>query len=396
MRSAGSDLDAPLPLLLARRYLRSTRRDAFVRFLAGAATAGIALGSGALVLALALLAGFQATLKAEILSRTPPLEITLPRDASLEATASTVAAVVQPVRVLRVVSGRGWAVGVGRVRPVELSGYEGQLPPTFPGATDRRPGLYLGSRLAEAWALAPGSSIELASNRPAMTPFGLQPRSRRLEVAGTFASGRAADLDVVALPLEEALGLLGDRSLRLQVAVEDLDRAVQLAERVRPLLPAGSRLQTWQDLNRGLLVALRLEKSVTFAAVFLIVVVAALSLLCGLLLLLSSKRREVGMLGAMGAHPRALRRAFLWLAVMLAARGLTLGFATGALLAWILDRFAVLRLPEQVYFVSHVPFRLEPLDLALVLAASAAVILACAAVVARRAATLQPCEALRR
>lgn len=393
---AGSDLDAPLPFLLARRYLRSTRRDAFVRFLAAAATAGIALGAAALVLALALLAGFQEALKAEILARTPPLEIELPPGGDLEAAAAAVASMAAPARVLRVASGRGWAVGEGRVRPVELRGYEGELPPTFPGATARRPGLYVGDRLAEAWALSPGDALELASNRPAMTPFGRQPRSRRVELAGTFASSRTADLDVVALPLAEAMPLLGEESLRLQVASGDLAGAVELAGRLQAALPAGSVVRTWQDLNRGLLFALRLEKSVTFAAVFLIVVVASLSLLCGLLLLLSSKRREVGMLAAMGAGPGAVQKAFLWLATLLAGRGLAVGAAAGTLLAWALDTFAVLRLPEHVYFVSHVPFRVEPGDLALVLVASAAVVVACAAFVARRAAALRPSEALQR
>ncbi|MGH9464709.1 MAG: ABC transporter permease, partial [Thermoanaerobaculia bacterium] len=282
------------------------------------------------------------------------------------------------------------------VRPVEVAGYDGELPETFPEASARRPGLYVGSRLAEAWGLEAGSPLELASNRPAMTPFGLAPRSRRLSVAGTFASGRTADLDLVALPLAEALDLLGEPSLRLQVVLGDLDLAAELARRLRPALPPGSEVRTWQDLNRGLLFALRLEKSVTFVAVFLIVLVAALSLLCGLLLLLSSKRREVGMLGAMGAGPGAVQRAFLWLAALLAGRGLVLGAATGALLAWGLDRFAVLRLPEHVYFVRYVPFRVELADVVLVLVASSLVVGACAALVARRAASLSPSEALRR
>jgi lipoprotein-releasing system permease protein len=389
-------LDAPLPLVVARRYLASARKDAFVRFLAGTATAGIALGAAALVLALALLAGFQAELKGEILARTPLLEIEPPAAADAEAALAAVTSIVAPARVLRVVSGPGWVVGEGRVRPVELSGYEGELPPTYPQASDRRPGVYVGSRLAEAWGLAPGGTVELASNRPAMTPFGLQPRSRRLPLTGTFASGRVGDIDVIALPLAEAVGLLGERHLRLEVALDDPARAAGLAARLEAALPEGTRVRTWQDLNRGLLFALRLEKAVTFVAVFLIVVVAGLSLVCGLLLLLSSKRREVAMLGAMGASSSAVRRAFLLLAALLAGRGLVAGAAAGALLAWTLDRFALIRLPEQVYFVSHVPFRVEPADVASVLAASAAVVMACAALVAHRAAGLRPSEGLRR
>lgn len=396
MSGAGRGLEAPFPWLVARRYLRGARGDAFVRFLAVAATAGMALGAAALVLALALLAGFQTALKEEILARTPEISIALPAGADLDATQAALARAVAPARLLRVVGGRGWALGEGRVRPVELAGYEGELPPTFPAASGRRPGLYVGSRLAEAWGLGAGETLELASNRPAMSPFGLQPRLRRLAVAGTFASGRTDDVDVVALPLEAAVALLGPEAIRLQVVTGDLERATRLAGRLGSVLPAGSRVETWQDLNRALLFALRLEKSVTFAAVFLIVVVAALALLSGLLLLLSSKRREVGMLGAMGASPAALSRTFLALAALLAGRGLLLGVGAGALGAWVLDRFRLLRLPEQVYFVSHVPFRVQPLDVAVVLLASGAVALGCAALAARRAAGLQPVEALRR
>lgn len=390
-RFAGS-----LPLWVATRYLRSARRDAFVRFLALASTLGIALGAAALIVALALLAGFQQALKAEILGRTPEIEIELPAGADLEAAGRAVSTIVAPARVLRTATGRGWAVGESRVRPIEIIGYEGDLPPNFPEASDRRPGVYLGSRLVEAWGVVSGDSLEVASSRPVLTPFGLQPRSRRQVVAGSFRSGRTEDLDVVAMPLEEAVALFGADDIRLQVAVGDLDQAAELARRLEGELPARSRVRTWQDLNRALLFALRLEKSVTFVAVFLIVVVAALSLLSGLLLLLSSKRREVGMLGAMGCDRGAVRHTFLWLAALLAGRGLAGGAIAGVGTAWALDRWRLVRLPEQVYFLSYVPFQVKAVDLVTVLVAGAAVVLACALLVAQRAASLQPIEALRR
>ena len=201
----------------------------------------------------------------------------------------------------------------------------------------------------------------------------------------------------MAMPYEDAAGLLGADRTRLHVEAPTLASALQTAPRAAAALgPAARAVRTWQDLNRALLFALRLEKTVMFVAVFLIVVVASLSLLSGLMLLVTSKRREIGMLGAMGARPRAIRSVFLWLAGMLAAVGLGGGLAIGLAAAWAADRFRLVPLPDQVYFVDHVPFVLRGADLVTVAAASLAVLMACAWSGGRNAASLDPVEALRR
>jgi lipoprotein-releasing system permease protein len=133
-----------------------------------------------------------------------------------------------------------------------------------------------------------------------------------------------------------------------------------------------------------------------FLAVFLIVVVAVLALVSGLMLILASKRREVGMLRAMGATPNAVRGIFLWLAALLAGIGCAAGFAFGSTLAWLLDRWRLLSLPDQVYFLDHIPFRLQAGDALAVLGSSLGLTLLCAAWAAGRAARLRPVEALRR
>ncbi|MEZ5333485.1 MAG: FtsX-like permease family protein [Thermoanaerobaculia bacterium] len=98
----------------------------------------------------------------------------------------------------------------------------------------------------------------------------------------------------------------------------------------------------------------------------------------------------------MGARPAMLRNAFLSLAGLLAGTGLLAGAAVGALAAWLLDRFRVLRLPDAVYFVDHVPFRLQVGDLGAIVACTLALAGLCAWAAARRAASLDPVEALRR
>lgn len=388
-------LDAPVALLLARRYARSTRREAFGRFLALAAVAGIGVGVAALVLALSALAGFQTALKGEILARTPESEISLPPEADLEGASRRLAAIPQ-VEVRRSLEGRGWLLAHGRGRPVDLVGYEGDLPVHFPGASGRVPGTYLSDGLLDAWGLAPGDRVEVASNRPMLTPFGPQPRVRALEIAGSFESGQTEEIERIALPIDVAISLLGPEAQRLQVSTGDLDRALALVPRIEAAVPEALSVVTWRELNRSLFFALRLEKTVLFLAVSLIVAVAGLSLLSGLLLTLSSKRREVGMLGAMGLPARTLRHAFLSLAGLLAGTGLLTGAVVGVAAAWILDRFRVLRLPDAVYFVDHVPFRLQASDLGAIVACTVALAGACAWAAARRAGALDPVEALRR
>ncbi|MEZ5333484.1 MAG: hypothetical protein R2991_15940 [Thermoanaerobaculia bacterium] len=214
-------LDAPVALLLARRYARSTRRETFVRFLAVAAVAGIGVGVAALILALSALAGFQSALKGEVLARTPEIQIELAADADLAAVEARLAASTG-AEVRRSIEGRGWLIAHGRGRPVELVGYEGALPAHFPGASARAPGTYLSDGLLGAWGLEVGDRVDVASNRPMLTPFGPQPRVRSLTVAGSFASGQTEEVERIALPIDVAVSLLGPEARRLQVATGDL------------------------------------------------------------------------------------------------------------------------------------------------------------------------------
>lgn len=386
----------PFAVFIALRYLKSTRKDAFITFLSLAAAGGIALGIAALVLALAALTGFQEALREEILARTPEIEIELPPGADVETARDEIRGLEGVESVRRSTRGRGWLLAAGRFKPARIVGFEAELPARFPGATDRSPGLYLSERLVLAWGLEPGDFVEVASPRPTLTPFGPRPRVRRLRLAGTFAAGKTEQEETAALPVADAARLFGAGGQRLEVVTGDLGRALALAGEVERRLPHGSAVRTWRDLNRALLFALKLEKSLMFVAVFLIVVVAAMSLVSDISLILASKRPEVGMLGAMGAQPATLQRIFVWLGGLLVGAGAAVGLVAGVGGAWVLDRYRLLALPDQVYFLDHVPFRVQGLDVAVVLGATALLTLWCARYAARRAATLRPVEALRR
>ena len=391
----------PLPLLLAARYLKSTRREAYVTFLSILAAGGIALGVAALILILAGLAGLQNFLRSDVLARTPHLEIAWPDGTGGTGVDENVLAeeirglpgVVEARQLLR---GRGWLLYAGSALEVEIIGYEGELPGFFPSPTSAEPGLYVDHVTAARWGLEAGDLVEIVSPRPTLTPFGPQPRVVRERLAGVFRSGRTENRrHRAAVSLPVARKLFGARQSRLEVRGESFEAALPLADRIAPLLPEGAELRTWKDQNRGLFFALKLEKTLMFVAVFLIVPVAAMALVTVLGLLISAKRAEIGMLQTMGARSEALRRAFLLLGTFLGTSGLTLGAAAGLLGAHLLDRYRLLTPPGDVYFIDYIPFLIKPGDLLAVFGATASMIGLTTIYAARRAARTPAVEALR-
>ena len=385
----------PWPLFLAGRYLRSGRRDAFVRFLSAVAVGGIALGVTALILSLSALNGLQRGLRNEVLRLTPEIAIELDRDADVAAALAALRSLEGIESASRRLTGNGWVLVAGSARPVEIVGYEGELPGEFPEARQRTPGVYVSDRFARRYGFEPGEIIELASTRSTLSPLGPVPRVRRARVLDTFDHASLTPRERIALPFDLAETLVGGRSLEVIASTGDLDRSLETAERARAMLPAGSVVRTWQDLNGALLLALRLEKRLMFVAVFLIVLVGALALISDLSLIIASRRSEIGILGTIGAPARSLRDVFLILGGLLTSAGVLGGGLLGTLLARILDRWALVRLPGDVYLMDHVPFEVRAGDLLWIAGLTMAIGLACCWVGANKAARLRPVEALR-
>jgi len=387
----------PFPAILALRYLRSTRRDAFASFLSAVAAGGLALGVTALILALAVISGFQTALRSEILERTPQIEVELPPGADAEAAREAVLRVSGIASVQIQVRGGGWLVDGGKTQAVELVGFDGRVPRSFPGAAGKPEGLYVPATLAARWGLEPGQSVDIVSPRPTLTPFGPQPRLRSWPLAGTYEGGRTQEeRERVALPRAVAESLLGTADRRLDVETGGLDAALDVAKRLPAVLPRESTARTWKDLNRPLFFALRLEKLVMFVAVSLIVLVASLALVADLALIISSKQAEIGMLGTMGATPAALRQAFVLLGGLVAGFGTLVGIVLGVGGAWLCDHYHLIRLPGKVYFLDYLPFLVQPADLVLALVLTLALAFASSLYAAQRAASLDPVEAMRR
>ncbi|HVR29273.1 MAG TPA: FtsX-like permease family protein [Thermoanaerobaculia bacterium] len=370
-----------------------------MRFLSAVTAGGIALGVGALILAVAALSGFQTTLLREVLSRSPRLQVELAPGLDREVVRRIVTsqASVRSAQIL--LAGSGWIAHDGRIQACELLGVESEVPAWFPGSAGQPvDGIVVPDILALRFGLERGDTVRVISPRPTLTPFTRQiPRTRSLPVASIFGAGRSEEFDArVAIPLEVAEALLWGTDLRVDVDLP-IDRVPAVAQKLRAVLPAGAEVVTYRELNRALFFALRLEKVLMFVGVFLIVAVASQALVSSLALLIASKRGELGILGTMGLTPAELRRTFILLGGLLAGAGIAIGGTVGCVAAWVLDRYRLIALPEAVYIVDFVPFRLRlgP-DLLPILLATVVLTLLAARTAGSGASRLSPAQAMRR
>ena len=390
---------------VALRYFRSTRADAHIRVLSSLTAGGLAVGTAALVLALAALSGFQNHVLRDLAEHTPSLQVELggrvdAATGGVGSAASIVDRVTATQGVLtaqELLYARGWLVDRRGVVAVEVVGYEKAPPAWIPVEAAAAPGLIVPLQVAQRMGLTVGASARVASPRSSLTPVGPRPRVRTLPVAAIYDAERAGYEDLpVLLPLEQAAALFagGDRRLDLTLAPAADPEGVA-ADLRAAIAPAEGSVATWRQANRALLFVLRLEKGLVFSAVALIVAVAAFALLASLSLVLSSKRSEVGVLAAMGVPPARLRGIFLTLGVLLSVGGAGVGVLIGAGVALFLDSFRVLSLPSDVYIVDYVPFLVREEDLFVVAFSTILFTGAASLLSARKASRLDPVEAMR-
>jgi lipoprotein-releasing system permease protein len=148
-------------------------------------------------------------------------------------------------------------------------------------------------------------------------------------------------------------------------------------------------------LNRELYSALSLEKIAISLTIGLIVIVAALNIVASLVLLVMEKTRDIGILRTMGARATVIRRIFIYQGLAIGLIGTTVGTVLGLVVCVIAERYRLIPLPADVYQIPYLPFRVQPLDVAVVVASAIAVCLLATVYPSRQAARIDPAEALR-
>ena len=211
--------------------------------------------------------------------------------------------------------------------------------------------------MAEQAGVRLGSQITVIGNE--QTPFGIAPTLFHFRVAGIFETG-LYDLDsywaFTSLPTAQRVLDLPDVVNAIELRLDDVYQASQVAQAAAPIIGPKLVPQTWMSQNHSLLNALKLEKIVSLVTVSLIEIVAALNILVVLVMLVMEKHRDVAILMAMGAQRQQIRRIFLFQGLIIGSLGSLIGVVAGFSIAALFNHYRWLRLDEQIYSISYVPF----------------------------------------
>ena len=367
----------PLAFVLAWRYLRG-RRSRLLQRTALAALLSIALGVMAMVIAMALMTGYREDLERKLIAGNAAVlayPLGPPGKAAREDLAQRLGKIAGVTAVGKVAYGQGTLLSAGRPEgeAVTLRGVApgrdalaGKEPLLAAGA-DGVPGVVLGTELAHHLEVKRGDLVRLVAlgygaGRPTF-------RYQSLRVAGTFKTG-FAEFDrnwmVLERPLVERLTGGRGGSTLFEIAVSEPHDAPAIAKQVERVLGPDYLVTDWQKLNRELFAALRLQQLLLFFLLGLIVLVSTFNVASTLMVLVRERLRDIGVLAALGLSRRKLAAVFVAYGGALGLVGTLLGIGLGSAVAWLCDRFELIRFDPEVaaiYFISAVPFHVQASDL---------------------------------
>jgi lipoprotein-releasing system permease protein len=230
-----------------------------------------------------------------------------------------------------------------------------------------------------------------------LSPMGMIPRTRRARVVGIYSLGLYEfDSSYGFISLDFAKRLFAkDTPDLLQLKVDDVYRAPEIADTVMDRMGKNWVAQDWADMNQSLFSALWLEKMAISITIGLIVMVAALNIIASLVLLVMEKSRDIAILKTMGTSSQRVMRIFMLQGLVIGVIGTVIGGIGGVSLCWLLTTYRLIHIPEDVYQVSYVPFIVQPFDLVVVLASAIVICFLATLYPSRQASRLDPVQALR-
>lgn len=406
---------------VARRYLAARRRGRFLSLITLIAVGGIAVGVMALITVIAVMSGLQRDLQAKILGSTPHVyvfeqgvvfrlgrwETLLPRLHEIPGVVSAEPFITSDVMVMpnirftkpgRLYGIDPWVAATPltlveeKIRAGELS-----LGPTRSGL----PAVVMGIGLAQQLSTGPGDTLVIAAiENVRQGALGeLAPKMRQFEITGVFETGMyeydTHNLYAEIQPVQDLLDMPADTVSGIAINTTDAWRAEALAADISAALGYEYWAETWIDLNRSLFSALKLEKLAMAVILFLIVLVAAFNIVSTLIMVVSDKTREIGILKAMGMTDASVLRVFVLQGLTIGLLGTTLGALGGFGLVLAIDRFDLISLPPDVYFIDRLPVDLQPTDLLLIVVLSLLISFVATIYPSRQASRLLPVEAIR-
>jgi lipoprotein-releasing system permease protein len=399
-------------LLVAIRYLKAKRKQAVISLITLISIVGVAAGVAALIIALAINAGFREDLQKKLLGAQPHVSL-IPRDRSagitdymriakeVEQVPGVVLAapsIYQTVLLGSETQSKGVVLkGVladleSHISALSSNMVEGSLNEFHDDS------IIIGKELAKSLGTFKGDRLSVTTSETRLTPLGPKPRSRYFEVVGVFSSGLFeydSSWGYIPLPAAQRLLGLGDVASSIDVKVNDLWQAKAIGQKIVDQVGDNLEFTDWMTQNKSIFQALSLEKLVMFITIGLIVLVAALNIVATLIMMVLEKTRDIAILMSMGATNDNVRRIFILQGVIIGVIGTFFGVIVGQVTCQIADKYHLISLAPDVYTIAYVPFKAAPLDSVIV--ATAAIIISFLATLypSAAASSLQPVEALR-
>lgn len=400
--------------MVALRYLRAKRKRSVISVITVISILGIAAGVMALIIALAINNGFQSSLQSTLLSATahvsiietnpvygiPHWEELIPQLRRIPHVTSATPSLYGQVAIKGPIVGAGAVikgVPLGQSSPVpELLHHlkEGSLG-DFNGP-DANSQIILGAKLAQTLGLKLHSPVSVIGTE--LTPLGITPDIHKYRVAATFESG-LYDIDsswaFTTLKSSQQLLDLTDVVNSIELRLDNIFLARQVAADAEKIIGPKLMATTWMDQNHALLNALKLEKMVSVITVALIELVAALNILVVIVMFVMEKNRDIAILMSMGARRTQIQRIFMLQGLIIGSIGAVLGLIAGYSITTLLQHYRLLKLDEQVYALSSVPFQNHWTDAVWVTALALFTSFVATLQPSRSAASIAPAESLR-
>lgn len=411
-------------LFIGLRYLRAKRKEAFISLITVISMLGVMIGVMTLNIALSIMTGFEVDLRDRILGFNPHVVVVsysgsvaagdklLEKIRGVKGVVAAAPFVYGQVMVsnLQFVSGvvvRGIDPGSPGGVDVERFLDQGHLQdlsrkfdaPATDGTQARveLPGIIIGKELQRQLNVNVGDPINVISPLGTPSPVGMVPRVKRFVVAGVFTSGMAeydATLIYMSLPDAQKFFDLGESVTGVEVRTADLYGARDVGTRLNETLGFPYRARDWMETNENLFKALRLEKTVYFIVLSLMITVAAFSIVATLIMVVMEKRKDIAILKSMGATRRSVARIFILKGLIIGVVGTVLGDLLGYLACTALA-YGIFPLPPGVFYTDTLPVQMYVEYFGLVTAASVGICLLATVYPARQAAALAPVDVIR-
>jgi len=370
---------------IAKRYLTAKRKQAFISVITFISVLGITIGVMALIIAIALITGFQEDIQNKILRTTshimvssltgegvenyPELINKIKKIDGVEAVTpvayqtvlikspyKTIGAILKGIDFKEEIKYCSWLRNLEEGKIIEEK--------------REKPGILLGSEIAFSLGVNVGDTVTVLTTTPRLSPIGVLPKMRRMIVTGIFKTGLYefdSSTALISLSFAQKLFNLDNRIHYLQIKIKKIFDADRIAKEIKKVIPLSLYITTWMELNKTLFSALKLEKNVLFLTITLIVFVAALNIIATLILMVMEKTKDIGILISLGATSKNIRKIFFLQGAMIGLLGTFFGSLLGLLACWIANTFKLIKVPIDIYQLAYIPFKIKTFDFLLII-----------------------------